>query len=176
MKQAAIAAPSRSGLFSTAHDAIFLPTSSVRYRSGVTGKDQLPLPEQQSRTPDRVCRDAPESPNRHFGHGRRDDPRVEKKRERQKATLRQVVRSRTDAGKSASTPTSWRECVLRNFLYASRKCRRFPRSRSNSRYETSTATGSPRRVSSIPMPASAWSTILGRRDRASAMEYLRGIQ
>ena len=67
-------------------------------------------------------------------------------------------------GKSSSMPIPG-ACVLRNFLYASRKCGRFPRSRSNSRRETRTATGSPRRVSSISTPASAWSTILGRRDR-----------
>ncbi len=105
----------------------------------------------------------------------RDDARVEKICERQRDTFRPVVLSRVEAAKSRSMPTSRRECVSRNFLYASAKCKRFPRSRSNSRHETRTATGCPRRVNSTSTPASAWSTILGRRDRASAIEYLCDI-
>jgi hypothetical protein len=105
----------------------------------------------------------------------RHDTCVEKICEIQRDTLRPVVRSRVEAAKSSSTPMSRREWLLRNFLYASRKCRRFPRSRSNSRCETSTATGRPRRVSSISTPDSAWSTIVGSRDRASAIEYLCDI-
>ena len=73
--------------------------------------------------------------------GRRDDASIEEKREFQKDTLRPVVRSRTEAAKPSTMPISAIECVLRNFRYASRKCRRFPRRRSNSRCETSTATG-----------------------------------
>src|SRR5262245_36233139 len=38
-----------------------------------------------------------------------------------------------------------------------------------------TATGLPRRVNSTSAPASAWSTMVGRLERASAMEYLFDI-
>jgi hypothetical protein len=105
----------------------------------------------------------------------RDDACVEKICERQRSTLRPVVLARAELAKSSSTPISRREWLSRNFRYASPKCKRFPRSRSNSRRETRTATGCPRRVNSTSTPASAWSTILGRRDRASAIEYLFDI-
>ena len=101
----------------------------------------------------------------------RNDARVQKISGRHRDTLRPVVLSRVEAAKSSSTPISSRECFSRNFLYASPKCKRLPRSRSNSRRETRTATGRPRRVNSTSTPASAWSTILGRRDLASAIEY-----
>jgi hypothetical protein len=87
--------------------------------------------------------------------GRGDDARVEKICDLQSVTLRPVVLSRAAAAKSLSRPISSSEWVLRNFLYASRKWRRFPRSRSNSRHETRTATGCPRRVNSTSIPASA---------------------
>lgn len=108
-------------------------------------------------------------------YGRGNDASVEKIRESQRDTFRPVVLSRVEPAKSSSTPISRRECVLRNFLYASPKCKRFPLRRSNSRCETRTATGRPRRVNSTSTPDSAWSTILGSRDRASAIEYLCDI-
>ena len=89
--------------------------------------------------------------------------------------MRPVVLSRVKPAKSSSTPTSSRECRSRNFRYASLKCRRFPRRRSISRRDTSTATGRPRRVSSTSIPDSASSTRLGSRDLASAIEYRRDI-
>ncbi len=111
-----------------------------------------------------------------LGDGRRNDACVEKVSERHRDTLRPVVLSRVETEKSSSKPISSRECRSRNFLYASLNCRRFPRSRSNSRRETSTATGWPRRVSSTSMPDSAWLTMLGSCDLASAIEYLRVIR
>lgn len=112
---------------------------------------------------------------RPLGDRDRDDACVEKICERQRDTLRPVVLSRVEAAKSSSTPISRSECLSRNFLYASPKCTRLPRSRSNSWRETRTATDCPRRVNSTSTPASAWSTRLGRWDRASPIEYLCGI-
>ena len=109
---------------------------------------------------------------RSFRDRGRDDWCVQKIRERHSDTLRPVVLSRVEAVKFSSMPISLREYFSRNRLYASPKCRRFPRSRSNSRLETRTATGCPRRVNSTATPASASSTMLGRRDRASVIEYL----
>ena len=113
--------------------------------------------------------------SRSLRYGRGNNARVEKIREFQRDTFRPVVLSRVEPAKSSSTPISRRECVLRNSLYASPKCRRFPLSRSNCRCDTRTATGWPRRVNSTSTPASASSTMLGSLDRASAIEYLRDI-
>jgi hypothetical protein len=110
-----------------------------------------------------------------FGDRGRNDAGVEEITERHRDTLRPVVLSRVETAKSSSTPISFTECRSRNRRYASLKCRRFPRRRSNSLRDTSTATGCPRRVSSTSIPDSASSTMLGRRDLASAMEYLRDI-
>ena len=69
------------------------------------------------------------------------DAGVEEIAERHRETLRPVDLSRVETAKSSSTPMSSREYRSRNRLYASLKCRRFPRRRSNSLRDTSTATG-----------------------------------
>jgi ribonuclease R len=103
--------------------------------------------------------------------GRRDDVGVQQEAGGQSATFRPGSRSRADANTSSSKPNSCGGCMAVNRRKASPKGTRPPRSRSNSCTDITTATGLPRRVSSISSPAAAWSTMLGKLERASAMEY-----
>jgi len=104
---------------------------------------------------------------RNLGDRGRHNAGIKQISKRHRLTLRPMSLTRVDVRKSSSSvPICSNEYFLMKALYTSLNLARSPRNRSNWRGETITATGLPRRVNSISAPASAWSTMVGRFERA----------
>ena len=107
---------------------------------------------------------------------RGNDTGIEQVSEIHRATLRPRTFARIEAKKCSSTPISSMLYFSRKPSYATLKLDRSALKRSKSRTETTTATGSPRRVNSTSRPDCTSSTIFGRLARAYVTEYFFMIQ